>query len=191
MEVNDDQSKKFRRVRLIKKILKYLPRRAAIHRYPVLNRFADAAKKRSYLWSFRVSEAVPAFYLGWMLTFVPIPTVCQVVVAFALAMLCRANVMILMCLQLLSNTFTFLFLWAITYKTGAAVASIFSTIAVETPQDTMEKFSWTFGNCSRLAVHWLATMLVGALTLGAALGFISSAAYKFLAKGRRKKLEIM
>lgn len=188
MDANDNQKGKFRRRRLIRKILKYLPRRASIHRYPILNRFADVAKKRSYLWSFRVNEVVPALYLGWILTFTPIPTVFQVAAAFVAAMFFRANVMVLMGLQLLSNAFTFLFLWAITHKAGAFVVSIFSTETFKSLQNTMARgeFSWTLGNFGHVAMRWLATMLIGALVLGSLCGFISSTIYKLFAWKVRK-----
>ncbi|MDR2720888.1 MAG: DUF2062 domain-containing protein [Puniceicoccales bacterium] len=155
-----------------------------MHRYPVLNRFADAAKRRSYLWSFRTSEVVSAFYIGWILTFIPMPTICQMAFAFVMAVLCRANVMILMGLQLLSNTFTFLFFWTITHKAGAAIVSIFGTDVANVLQETVSGggFTWTLSNCSRVLVHWVATMLVGALTLGSALGFISAMIYKIFAR---------
>ncbi|MDR2436085.1 MAG: DUF2062 domain-containing protein [Puniceicoccales bacterium] len=185
MNDGDSQEKKIRRTRFVKKILKYLPRRASIHRYPILNHFAGAAKKRSYLWSFRTNEMIAAFYIGWILTFIPMPTICQVACAFVMAVLCRANVMVLMGLQLLSNTFTFLFFWTITHKTGAAIVSIFGTDVANVLQETIGGggFTWTFGNCSRMLVHWVATMLIGALTLGSALGFISSTIYKIFARG--------
>jgi uncharacterized protein (DUF2062 family) len=180
MGAADDLEKKFRRTRLLRKILKYLPRRASMHRYPILNHFADAAKKRSYLWSFRVNEVVPALYIGWILTFTPIPTICQVIVALVMAIFCRANVMVFMGLQLLSNAFTFLFLWTITYKTGSIVVYIFGTDVANVLQKSLggDKFAWTVGNCSRVLIHWIATMLVGALALGSILGFISSTIYK-------------
>ena len=41
------------RRRRIRRWLKPLPRRASIHRYPILNRFADFARRRPYLWSFK------------------------------------------------------------------------------------------------------------------------------------------
>jgi uncharacterized protein (DUF2062 family) len=188
MSDDDDLEKKFRRTRLLRKVLKYLPRRASMHRYPILKHFADAAKKRSYLWSFRVSEVIPAFYVGWMLTFTPIPTICQMAVAVVMAIFCRANIMVLMGLQLLSNAFTFLFLWTITYKTGVTVVSILGTDVASALQGTVGvgEFAWTVGNCSRVLVHWVAVMLVGALALGSILGFISSAIYKIFA-GRASK----
>jgi uncharacterized protein (DUF2062 family) len=95
-------------------------------------------------------------------------------------------------LQLFSNTFTFLFLWAITYKTGAAIASIFGADTAKTLQEIIGSggFSWTLSNCGRMAMRWLATMLVGALSLGSLFGFISSAIYKIFAGGARRKSKI-
>ena len=55
------------RRRRIRSWLKPLPRRASIHRYPILNRFADFARRRPYLWSFKDAPVVRAIYLGSLL----------------------------------------------------------------------------------------------------------------------------
>jgi hypothetical protein len=61
-----------KRIRLVKRLLRPLPRRTNIHRYPVLKWFGEAARKRAYLWSFRVGAMTPAFYVGSLLTLQPL-----------------------------------------------------------------------------------------------------------------------
>jgi uncharacterized protein (DUF2062 family) len=177
----NDNEDKFRRIRAVKRILRYLPRRASIGRYPVLNRFADAARKRSYLWSFRVSEVVPAFYLGWIITLMPIISAVQIVIAFFVAILCRANVVILAGLQLLSNPFTFIFLWTITYKVGSLVVGVLGIPAKAVDGEVVISSISHYGGT---AIRGLFTIVLGALVLGPVLGLISSEVYECIAKRR-------
>ena len=174
-----DMEARWKRVRFVKKILRYMPRKASIHRYPVLNKFADIARKRAYLWSFRVTEVIPAFYLGWIITLTPIPSVLQIIIAFFAAIVCRANAMVLVCLQLLSNALTFVFLWAITHKVGTFVVNLLGTENLKVVSDV------TTGGIlhySERAIRGFATILLGALVLGSILGFISSTIYKYIAR---------
>lgn len=185
MSEENGNIEKHKRIRWVKRVLRYLPRRASIHNYPILKHFSAVIKKRSYLWSFRVDDVIPSFYVGWIITLLPIPSVFQVLIAFLAAMVCRANVVVLVGLQLLSNPFTFIFLWAITHKVGTFVVSLLGTDTVVTM--IQEAFTWDVKNCCQYAAHWIATTVLGAIVLGPILGFISSFFYKFFAK-RSKKL---
>lgn len=179
-----DIESRWKRVRFLKKILRYMPRKASIHRYPVLNKFSDVARQRAYLWSFRVTEITPAFYLGWIITLTPIPSVLQIVIAFFAAIICRANAMILVCLQLLSNAFTFVFLWAITHRVGTFVVNLLGT---ENLQVVSGEHTSGILHYSERAIRGFATILLGALVLGSILGFISSTIYKYVARYYAKK----
>lgn len=185
MNDKDDSSERYKRVRWVKKILRHLPRRASVQNYPILKHFSAVVKKRSYLWSFRVEDVVPAFYVGWIITLMPIPSVFQIFVALLAAMFCRANVVILVGLQLLSNPFTFIFLWAVTHKVGAMLVSLLGTDTVSTLLQEVEacqELTWSIGGCCKSAIRWLATAALGAIVLGSLLGFVSSFLYKFFAK---------
>ncbi|HCR37111.1 MAG TPA: hypothetical protein DIU37_03070, partial [Opitutae bacterium] len=54
-----EKQERYSRIRRVKKLLRPLPRRANIHRYPFIKWFANAAHKRPYLWSFRTKEVTP------------------------------------------------------------------------------------------------------------------------------------
>ncbi|MDR1432834.1 MAG: DUF2062 domain-containing protein [Puniceicoccales bacterium] len=178
-DANRERDSKLRRIRFVKKILRRLPRKASLHRYPILNKFADAARKRSYLWSFRVSEVVPAFYLGWIITLMPIPSFIQIIIAFFVAMVCRANAVILMFLQLLSNVATCLFLWFVTHKVGAFVVNLLGSENLRVmPPGAAANTS----HPSERALRIVATMILGAIVLGSILGAISSEIYKYFAR---------
>ena len=179
-----DLDARWKRVRFVKKVLRYMPRRASIHRYPVLNKFSDIARQREYLWSFRVTEIIPAFYLGWIITLTPIPSILQIIIAFFAAIVCRANAMVLVCLQLLSNAFTFVFLWAITHRVGTFVVNLLGTdnlkVVTDVPVGGILHYS-------ERAIRGFATILLGALVLGSILGFISSTIYKYIARHYSRK----
>ena len=185
-------AEKWKRIRFVKKILRYMPRRASIGKYPVLNKFADTAKKRAYLWSFRVTEVIPAFYTGWIITFMPIPSILQIMVAFFIALICRANAMILVCLQLLSNAITFPFMWFVTHKVGSFVVDLLGTSeARSVHMPSMGEFISMIkrhdaSELSQIGKLFLTvsipTIVLGALFLGTAVGFICSLIYKIMSK---------
>jgi len=93
------------RRRRLRWLLKKLPRRANIDRYPVLRRFADAARKRPYLWSFKRAQVVPAVYVGTVLALMPTYGL-QFLIAFVAAMVFRANATVMVGLQLITNPLT-------------------------------------------------------------------------------------
>ncbi len=96
---------KRKRRRRMKKFLRPLPRRANIHRYPILKYFAATARKRDYLWSWHPRHIVRAIYLGWIIALIPIYGF-QMVVAFIASLYFRANCLIAMALQWITNPFT-------------------------------------------------------------------------------------
>jgi uncharacterized protein (DUF2062 family) len=107
----------FARIRRAKFWLRFMPRRARFHTYPVVGRFASFARRRSYLWRFNYPQIRPAFYLGSVLTLLPIPG--QIPLGFLLCLLFRTNFMIMASLQFVSNTATVVPFFYGTYKLGA------------------------------------------------------------------------
>lgn len=113
-------SERFARVRRVKFLLRFVPRRARFHRYPLVGRFAVIARRRSHLWSFKTPHIRPALYAGSILSLLPFLGI-QLPVAFALALLFRANFMVLGGLQFLTNPVTAVPVYYGTYKVGKAV----------------------------------------------------------------------
>lgn len=190
------REKRFSRIRRVKKILRPLPRRANIHRYPVLSWFASAARKRDFLWSFRRQAVIPAFYAGWVLTLLPLYGL-QILLGFLLALSFRANLMIMIGLQLVSNPVTVLPLWYLNYLVGNFVLNFFfgeSPIRygelLEEASDRGLAFRETFGfviEQTREAGVSVVTDLMGRLVggtflggliLGLAAGFVSCRIYR-------------
>jgi uncharacterized protein (DUF2062 family) len=108
------------RLRQLKRFLRFMPRRAVLHKYPIIGRFAAVARKRSYLWSFKSPEVRPALYVGSILSFMPLMGV-QLPLAFGLALVLRCNFMLLGGLQFITNVFTAAPIYGATYWVGKSV----------------------------------------------------------------------
>lgn len=172
-------------MRRVKRWLRPLPRKANIHRYPILKIFASSARKRAYLWSFRVENAVPAIYAGCILTLMPLYGV-QIPLGFALALLLRANLPILIGLQIFSNPITVLPIWFACYNIGRHFLSIFHIEALPLRRHELQIMLDNFAqadwgtNLDRMSTVFGVTSL-GALIIGIFVGLILSVTYRIVA----------
>jgi len=125
MHPDDHQHRqdRFARIRRVKNFLRFMPRRAVLHKYPFLGRFAASARKRSYLWSFKTAHVRPALYAGSILSLMPFMGV-QLPASFVLALLLRGNFMILGGLQFITNPVTAVPVYYGTYQLGKAVINV-------------------------------------------------------------------
>lgn len=101
----------------LRRLLRPLPRRANVRRYPVIKWFSGMARRLPFLWSFRAQHVLPALYLGCVLSLLPVYGI-QFGLALALALLVRGNVTVLMGLQLITNPITAVPAYIVTYKLG-------------------------------------------------------------------------
>ena len=184
-EENELQQTKNRRTRRVKRWLRHLPRRSNVHRYPVLSLFADAARKRIYLWSFRTENAVPAIYAGCILTLLPIYGI-QIPLSFLLALVLRANLPILAGLQVISNPITVLPIWYAAYQIGRHFLSVIGVEAmplrrseVQIVLDNFTSGNWG-ENVERMLTVFGVTSL-GGIIMGIFFGLIASVAYRIIA----------
>lgn len=97
-----------------------MPRRAVMHKYPLVGRFAEAARQRAYLWSLKPENMRPAFYAGSILSLLPVMGM-QLPIALLLSLLLRANFMVLGGLQFITNPFTAAPIYYATHQLGAVV----------------------------------------------------------------------
>ncbi len=184
-EESELHESKFRRIRRVKRWLRPLPRRATIHRYPVLRLFADAARKRIYLWSFRVENAVPAIYAGCILTLMPVYGI-QIPLAFCLALLLRANLPILAGLQIVSNPITVLPIWFAAYQVGRHFLSVIGVDVMRLGHEEVQTMLNNFihgqwgDNLQPVMVVFGVTNL-GAIIMGTFFGLITSFIYRIVA----------
>lgn len=112
-----------RRRKRVRALLKPLPRRANIHRYPVLKRFAAYARRYPFLWSFRNAPVLRAIYLGSLLTYMPSYGL-QIPIAFTAACLGRANLTVTVAIQMINNPLTLGPIYVATYATGQALMAM-------------------------------------------------------------------
>jgi len=176
---------KWRRIRRVKRWLRPLPRRTNIHRYPVLKLFSQAARKRIYIWSFRVECAVPAIYAGSILTLMPLYGI-QIPLAFLLALLLRANLPILAGLQVVSNPLTVLPIWYTAYQIGRHFLGV---VGLEADPLTREEVRLMLDNFihgdwgekfDHISTVYGVTTL-GAIVMGTFFGLLGSVAYRLIA----------
>jgi uncharacterized protein (DUF2062 family) len=181
--IEQERLRRHRRIRRLKKWLKYLPRKATVHRHPIFKYFASSVRKRFYLWSFRTTEVIPALYAGWVLTMLPVMS-CQIFLACIAAIIFRANVMILVALQFVSTPFTVPFLWYLDYKVGRFVLQLFQvdtwTIIQEaaTYAGHYAHYFGKVGVMGQKVFRWFITTSIGGTILGFICGAISSSLYR-------------
>ena len=188
MLTEEDQLNRLRKERVVrvKRLLRWLPRRTNIHRYPVLKWFTARIRKRSYLWSFRCRQAIPAIYAGTILSLLPLLGF-QLMLALVLALLLRANLPILFGLQFISNPLTVLPICYAGYNIGRLCLFLFG---IQTSFMTLNEIGLIFESVK--AGHWplsfqfvikvfLVTSL-GAAILGLFFATIGASIYRLSAR---------
>lgn len=185
------RKERFARIKRVKQMLRYMPRRAVFHKYPLIGRFAEIARRRAYLWSFKYPHMRPAFYAGSILSFLPLMGV-QLPIAFALALLFRANFMVLGGLQFITNPFTAAPIYYATHQAGAYVIQVAGFGQSLPPADVHEpvlpladdappaapatpaaKASWV----GRIGTAFNA-LIIGGTLVGAAFGLLCDILYR-------------
>lgn len=117
----------------IRSWLKPLPRKANVRRYPIIKWFADFAHRRPYLWSFKNAPVVRAIYIGSLLAFMPSYGI-QILLAFGAALLGRANLTVLIGIQMLNNPLTIGPIYLATYNFGTQLTDFWP---IETQQPAL------------------------------------------------------
>ena len=185
-EENEFHKTKWRRIRRVKRWLRPLPRRATIHRYPVLKFFSETARKRSYIWSFRLENAVPAIYAGCILTLMPLYGI-QVPLALLLALTLRGNLPILAGLQIVSNPLTAVPIWVADFQIGRAILGVIGVHTQPLTRSEILSLLYDFvhlnwgGSLNRMASVFGITSL-GAIVMGVFFGLVGSIAYRIIAR---------
>lgn len=164
------------RRRRLRKLLRPLPRRANVARYPVIKWFAERARRAPYLWSFKRAQVIPALYVGSVLAFLPLVSV-QFMLAFAAALLLRANVTLLMGLQMITNPLTIAPIYAFTAWVGYLLMDAFG-----------------LGRDLGEALRLTQALLIGGTVVGLGVGLLADLSWRFLAweaRVFREKLAVL
>ncbi len=106
-----------RRKRRLRRLLRKLPRRSNLARYPILKWFAHHARKAPFLWSFKRQHVMASLYLGSVLAFLPLYGI-QGLLAFGAALLGRGNLTVMVALQFITNPLTILPIYGFTGWVG-------------------------------------------------------------------------
>lgn len=171
-ETGDDRETRARhhvRIRRAKQFLRPLPRKATIHRWPVLKWFANTARKRPYLWSFRVREVSIALYFGFVISFLPLPGI-QFLIAFAAAWTLRANLPIIMGAQLITNLAT---MWLIYPALGAFGTQLIDLFRLKSLDSSVSQGVYS--------------IVVGGLVAGITVAFALDMTYRFIFSQAQKR----
>ena len=107
----------YRRIRRVKRLLRWMPRKSNLDRYPVIRYFSKTARRRSYLWSFKVPYVIPSIYGGTIVALLPIYGF-QIAIAFSAALLFRSNLPVAVFLQIITNPLTAPPIYYTTYHVG-------------------------------------------------------------------------
>lgn len=179
-----------RRIRQVKAILRYLPRRASLHRYPVIKWFHKSALKRAYLWSFKTEHVSNAIFWGCILAFLPIVGI-QIFTAFFLAVIVRGNLPIMIGLQWISNPGTMVPIYFASYKIGDVLFSLIGARPDSTPGDEAMTETITQASSSMSGLYDFvqqATLqnllylggstILGGFVIGLTIGTVLSTVYK-------------
>jgi len=162
-----EQNIRHERRRRFKRFLRPLPRRANIHRYPILKVFTRHARKRPYLWSFRQEKVSVACYAGSILAMLPLYGF-QIPLALLAAVAFRANLPVMVAIQFITNPITMAPLYLTTHKIGSWL---------------IESTGFT-AHGSRVGAAAYA-LVVGGICLGLALGFVLDLVYRFVLYEKR------
>ncbi|HRQ64667.1 MAG TPA: DUF2062 domain-containing protein [Xanthomonadaceae bacterium] len=171
------QGLKTRRRRL-RVLLRRLPRRANVHRYPVIRWFAHLAGKAPFLWSYKHENVAPALYAGAVLAFLPLYGF-QFVLAFGVALLFRANLTVTVGLQFITNPFTILPIYGFT---GLVGSRLMTTVG--------------FGEELPTALFYTNALFIGGVTVGLCVALVADLLWRFFAwearrfRAQLKRLEV-
>ena len=105
MSDEEHRQRHHQRIRWTKALLRFVPRRAVFHRYPLVGRFAAYARSRPFLWSFKAGNLTRAYYAGAILALLPVMGL-QLPLALGCAVVLRTNLMVLGGMQFITNPAT-------------------------------------------------------------------------------------
>lgn len=184
-EWEEFKRKRFRRT---KKWLRFLPSRSTLRKNIVFQKFGRFFfDKYPQLWSFDYEPMKAAYYAGWILTFMPVMGI-QIVLAIILAIVFKANVMVLVALQMISNPFTVGFLWTLEYQLGKLVLSWLPISTLWLHQNTIEE---NIVHSSKSGAFLKATLsiCIGGLILGLIFGKLSCLIHRYFLKHTPKNYD--
>lgn len=184
--LDSDTIKRRERMRFLKKILRPMPRKSNMHRYPILKYFAETARKRTYLWEFRRRNVLAGIWVGWIVALIPIYSM-QMLVAFLISIPARANCIIAMALQWVTNPITIPFILYGQYSLGDFILRTLGISEIKEDFGKILSEQGFYEVLDRLAnaevvIHVLAATLGGGFIIALLCASINTWIYLLLAK---------
>lgn len=192
MNHEENRRQRHSRLRRAKAFLRYMPRRAVFHRYPVIGRFAQVARARPYFWSMKPSNLTRAFYSGSILSLLPVLGL-QLPLAFALSLLLRTNLMVMGGLQMITNPATAAPIYAGTYIVGQ---TIINATGLAPEVDVEPEFAASFATGEEVEIvpgdqgaprTWVSriggvvnALVVGGIVCGTLMGAVFDVTYRLM-----------
>lgn len=180
----DDELRR-KRIRRVKKLLRPMPRRTNLHKYPILKYFASYARKCTYLWEFKQSGVSRAIYLGWFITLIPMYGL-QMITAFIICFFIRANALVAMLLQLITNPITIPIILYTQYVLGEYIYEKLFNIDLKVGANVIENlktngFEALIASLQdwQLIKHISISMGIGGVILSLIGAFITNTIYKY------------
>jgi hypothetical protein len=177
------------RLRRMRRLLRALPRRANLGRYPVIKWFGAAARERPWLWTFARGPVLRAIYFGSVLSLLPLMGV-QLPLAFVLALVARCNFPLAAALQLITNPLSAVPIYGTTYLIGHWITHRLGGGSGEyDPAAALALIE--HGDFAGAAGDVLLSLTIGGIVAGLALGVVVDLGWRFLvweARVFRRKL---
>ncbi|MCE3002934.1 MAG: DUF2062 domain-containing protein [Xanthomonadaceae bacterium] len=178
-ELEQHRREYFTRTRRIRRLLRPLPRRATVAKYPLLKWFAATARRSWFLWSFKRGPLLRAIYFGSVLSLLPLMGI-QLPLSLLLCLGVRANLPVCAALQFLTNPLTAVPLYGLTYLVGHWV--LHQLGGGEGAYDPAAALSLVqSGELLSAAGDVLAGLVVGGVVVGLAVGVVVDLGWRLLA----------
>lgn len=161
LTMSDARKSRIRKLWRIRYLLKWLPRKRSLSRYPILGKFGFYLRTRNYLWSFNESEVAPAILIGSVVAFLPIFGI-QLLTVMAIALILKVNLPILAGLQFISNPLTLVPIYLANYKVGSW---LLNGLGIEPTKETVSGSIFMGVNSTMIGGTVLGT-LVGMILYG-------------------------
>jgi uncharacterized protein (DUF2062 family) len=116
----------YERKRRMRRLLKLLPRRAAMARARLPRWLRSAVHRSWFLWSFKRGPVLRAVYFGSVLSLLPLMGI-QLFLSALLCLGVRANLPITAALQFITNPFTMVPVYGFTYLVGYSLLNVLAT----------------------------------------------------------------
>lgn len=174
-----------RRFRVAKKWLRYFPSRAMLRKSFIFRKFGGAfLSKMPQLWSFAYKPMCNAYYAGWIVTWWPVMGI-QIPLATVIAVLFRANVLLTVALQFVSNPLTVPLMYPLEFYVGKRIADLLSfqtewieKASLEGMLNAVKIGSWE--QLFSIGLGGFVLACIGGTLIGCICAFISCKIYKRL-----------